>query len=54
MDTTLCVSNYYYYCEMTSVICMIDEFVVAGVHNAEFVLTGIFRQEIDFHSYRII
>lgn len=25
-----------------------------GVHNAEFVLTGIFRQEIDFHSYRII
>lgn len=24
-----------------------------GVHNAEFVLTGIFRQEIDFHSYRI-
>jgi len=26
---------------------------VAGVHNAEFLLTGVVRQQIDFHSYRI-
>jgi len=26
---------------------------VAGIHNAEFVLTGVFRQQIDHHSYRM-
>jgi len=32
---------------------VIDIFVVAGIHNAEFVLTGVCRQEIDYRSYRM-
>ena len=39
-------------CEEDMYLCT-DISKTISIHNAEFVLTGIFRQEIDFHSYRI-
>jgi len=27
--------------------------MLTGIHNAEFVLTGVMRQEVDFYTYRM-